>query len=87
MVIRNSKQIESLIMEYNPDVVKCDIEGAEVHLLGVYPKIVSSVSQWLVEAHNQKLFAALPEFFRSLGYQISVHYEVQNVKVIYARRD
>lgn len=66
--IDSPQKILRLIKKYKPDVVKCDIEGAEIHLLGVPLRLVKT---WLVETHTLKIYSKLVEKFHKEGFRIS----------------
>ena len=52
MFIKSVKQIEYLIIEYKPDIIKCDIEGAEKHLYKISDTIWKMVPEYLIETHE-----------------------------------
>ena len=52
MFIESTKQIEDLILEYKPDIVKSDIEGAEKYLFEIKDEIWKMVPEYLVETHE-----------------------------------
>ena len=54
-----------------PTLVKIDVEGAEVDVLGGANRLLSARSAvWAVECHSLELAKAVEEIFRSLGYTI-----------------
>jgi len=87
-LINNAKQIEDLIIKYNPDIVKVDIEGEEINILQVD---VKKVKEWLIETHSDKNYNALYEWFRKNGFNIKTfEYGInfkkfpEPLKIIYA---
>jgi len=66
--IDSSKQIEALLEEHQPDLVKVDIEGAERTLLDVPFETLRRVPLYLVETHSQELEAQILDLFARLGY-------------------
>lgn len=52
MFIENSEQIEKLIIDYKPDILKSDIEGAEKYLYEIKDDIWKLVPEYLVETHE-----------------------------------
>jgi hypothetical protein len=52
MWIDNPKQIENLIIAYKPDIVKSDIEGAEIHLFNIRDEVWQLVPEYIVETHE-----------------------------------
>lgn len=68
MMIINSSQIEELIKLHKPDIVKVDIEGAEIHLLNISSEVISSVGEWAIEVHSEELEIKITDFFNKNGY-------------------
>jgi len=66
--LTDPKQLERLIVLYKPDVIKVDIEGAEMLILEVDRKIVASVREWLIEAHSDEIDQKLQRMFLSYDY-------------------
>ena len=50
--ISSPLELETLIITYQPEVVKIDIEGGEVHLLDVRSCVLWRVGQYGIEVHN-----------------------------------
>ena len=50
--IESPEQIENLIVAFKPDIIKCDIEGAEEHLFNIKDEIWKMVPEYLVETHS-----------------------------------
>jgi len=87
--ISSKKDIEELIQEYRPDIVKIDVEGNEKYILFVNEKIIHSVKEWLIETHSKEIFDELTNFFRKQKYKVkTIDYGnivgIKNIKVIYA---
>ena len=70
MDIDHKHKIEVLLFTIKPNVVKCDIEGAEVHLLDCDPKCLVIPIEWYIETHSMKLHADIKDKFVSIGYRI-----------------
>jgi hypothetical protein len=66
--IRTSDDIDSLIKQFKPDIVKMDIEGAEVNLL--HCNSLKDVKDWLIEAHTKNLRDLIVKRFSELGFNI-----------------
>lgn len=49
--IDSSEQLQTLIDEYNPDIIKCDIEGAESYFDNI-DSLPEKVKQFAVEYHD-----------------------------------
>jgi len=52
MFIESPAQLEKLILQYKPDIVKSDIEGAEVHLCAIADEVWKLVPEYLIEGHG-----------------------------------
>jgi predicted RNA methylase len=79
--IDSPKKITELVQTFKPNLVKCDIEGAEVHLLKVPLRLVKT---WMVEAHSPELHTKLVQRFNEEGFSISLAYPI-GVKIIIAK--
>ena len=55
IAIRSKNDILYLLNKYTPDVIKCDIEGAEEHFKDISSNDIESVKQVAVEYHNNDL--------------------------------
>ena len=51
--VASSVDFETLVVTYQPDVVKIDCEGCEALLLGVRPCVLRRVEQFGIELHNE----------------------------------
>ena len=60
------------ILALCPDVVKCDCEGCERHLLGVPDEVLGAPGQWVLETHTIELFDCLVSRFLHLGYRVTM---------------
>ena len=75
--------------EYNPDVVKCDIEGAEVHFADITADDMKSVSQFAVEYHDNDLKLLMEKKIKDWGFKnTDIHQlfdeDINRIGVIYA---
>jgi hypothetical protein len=66
--IGSGTDIDLLIAEFSPDIVKVDIEGNEKLLLDVN---VGRVKEWLVETHTEQLYQVISKFFVHNGFKVS----------------
>ena len=71
LMVTHSSDINSLIIRYRPDIVKMDIEGAEINLLECPDETLRSVKEWLIEAHNLDLCMKIRERFLGLGFSVT----------------
>ena len=69
--ISSPKQLEDLITTYQPDILKADCEGCELHLLNVPDRILRKVPEYLLEVHNTELWERFRRKFQALGYTIT----------------
>lgn len=77
----DAKDIQTLLL-LKPDIVKCDIEGDEKHLLNIN---LSVVPEWLVEAHSYDLVKQLTYVFRFYNFKIETYPLARNCIVIHAK--
>jgi len=84
--ISSPKDIEQLI-RLQPDMVKVDIEGAEVHIAKVCPELLLSVKEWVIEVHEKEVYEELLKLFLSLKFKVfPIDYDIVGVhKIIYVR--
>ena len=80
--IDSPKKIEMLISQYNPDLVKVDIEGAERYILNMAN--FAQVKEWLIETHSKDVHDILSKFLIDHAFQIrSIDYE-GDIRIIHA---
>lgn len=80
-----------LIEEYKPDVIKCDIEGAEVYFKDIDADDMGSVYQFAVEYHDNNLKLLMEQKIREWGFETTETYQlfdedINRIGVIYAWR-
>jgi hypothetical protein len=78
-----------LIEEYKPDVIKCDIEGAEVYFKDIDVNGMEGVYQFAVEYHDNNLKLLMEQKIREWGFETTETYQLFNedinrIGVIYA---
>lgn len=89
ITLEKPNDIESLISQFNPDLIKCDIEGWESLLFDMDPKYVQLVQGYAVETHNLELYDGLMDFFSKNSYEIvwsAEHAQNSYVRVVYAQK-
>lgn len=69
--VNNAEDLSTLISEYRPQVIKMDIEGAEVHLKEVPKEVFESVEEFAIEFHNPECKKVVIEKFEELGFEIT----------------
>jgi hypothetical protein len=67
--IRDDRQILALLNYFKPDVVKVDIEGAELLLLNLPSSAIRS-ADWLVEIHDSGHEGLFKELFGLEGFNV-----------------
>lgn len=66
--------LDSLVQELGrrPDLIKCDVEGAEKLVVeGARDLIKSASAKWIISTHSPELKAEIAETFKSNGYDVS----------------
>ena len=66
--IDSSNKIDQLVTNFNPQIVKVDIEGAEKNLLNCDK--LADVSTWLIEAHSEQIRVELTSHFQRIGFSV-----------------
>lgn len=87
--IDSPEEIANLYKRFEPEVVKCDIEGGEVHLLALSEGIFKMPKTYAIETHNDELFEAASTILRHHGYKIKTIVDLVETgvcKVIHAVR-
>ena len=76
MRINSSDQLKSLIDTYLPDVIKCDIEGAEEYFNEI--SLSSSVKQFAVEYHDNNTKLICERAIEDWGFENVETYQLFN---------
>jgi len=85
--IDSPTQFTILIKEHCPDIMKCDIEGGEVHLADIEDGVFRSVPEYLIETHGDSVHARILSKLANNGYDvIDVKPWGEQVKIVTARR-
>ena len=85
--IDSPEKFTALINEHHPDIVKCDIEGGEVHLADVEDTVFRSVPEYLIETHGDAVHKRIQEKLENNNYDvIDVKPWGEQVKIVTARR-
>lgn len=69
-MINSSDDFDKLFNTYKPDVVKMDIEGAEVHLKDVSKTSFDSIKEFAIEYHSPECKKVIVDKFQELRFQI-----------------
>lgn len=87
--IDNPGSLEKLIIDYKPDIVKADIEGAEIHLYNIKNEIWNLAPEYLIETHEgylgQNLDGLMIKKSEENNYQI-VKNITTGIHMIYAKK-
>jgi hypothetical protein len=89
IAISSKNDILDLLNKYTPDVIKCDIEGAEKHFKDVSANNMESVKQFAVEYHDNDLKLLMEQKIKDWGFEGTEIYQLFNedinrIGVIYA---
>ncbi len=68
--ILSGVQIDDLIRKYNPNIIKFDIEGDEIHILELSKDEIASVKEILIEYHGTGVLEKLSNFFTGMGFNV-----------------
>jgi len=78
--IETPEDMEQLVARFPCDIVKVDIEGAEIHIAKISPQVLSLSKKWIIETHSKLVFNTLSSFFCSLNFKIfSINYDLKGV--------
>jgi hypothetical protein len=78
-----------IIVDLEPNVVKCDIEKNEIHLLNISKPIFRIVRLYAIETHEDWIYNAFMSEFPNRGYEIKAVINLTHarpMKVIFAER-
>jgi hypothetical protein len=70
MTIQSQEQLEGML-GFRPDIIKCDIEGAEVFWEGV--KTLGRCKQFAVEYHSNELKILMEEKMKEWGFNLEYY--------------
>jgi hypothetical protein len=88
LFITKPEEIENLIIVHKPDIVKADIEGAEIYLCAIKDEIWNMVPEYIVETHEGYLHNSEDEKMREkcnrLNYRILKDKIITYSHIIYA---
>jgi hypothetical protein len=87
--INSKTDLLDLLHEYKPDVIKCDIEGAEVYFSDISADDMKSVTQFAVEYHDNDLKLLMDKKIKDWGFENSDTHQlfdedIDRIGVIYA---
>jgi SAM-dependent methyltransferase len=70
-MVESANDFVDLISAYQPDFIKMDIEGAEIHLKDVPKEVFSSVKEFAIEYHNPECKKVIMDKFNELDFEIT----------------
>jgi disulfide oxidoreductase YuzD len=85
-MIKSAEHLTHLFLEYKPDIVKMDIEGAERHLLSCSNIILSNINEWLIECHNEELYEKIKEKFQNSNFKVFYISPMEKLKILIAKK-
>ena len=68
--IDSTESILKLINEYNPSVIKCDIEGHEENFYGINKKDMENVEEIAIEYHDYHILEGIKNKINEWGFNI-----------------
>lgn len=87
--IESANQLEELMNEYTPDVVKCDIEGYESLITEMHTDVFRIAHTWAIESHSTVLLNHMRAAMLVHGFHIEWvrgHFESEEITVMLAKR-
>ncbi len=63
-------ELVTLFVNFKPDIVKMDCEGAEIHIVNVQDHIIRSIKEYAIEAHSLIIADRIIKKLVGLNYQI-----------------
>ncbi len=86
--ISSVEDIKNLYATFQPNCVKCDIEGNEILLAKLDKEIFCSVDEYYIETHGEKLYSRFISLFEEYNYTIREQIDLVHTngfcKVIFA---
>lgn len=90
MIINSPDDFYHLINQYKPNVIKCDIEGGEIHLINLDNETFKLVDEYYIETHGQELYlnciSKLFECDYEIYEEIDLIHTNGNCKVLFAKK-
>lgn len=89
MSIDSALEVSKLYERFQPQVVKCDVEGAEVYLAELHEAVFKWPEQYAIEVHSDDLDELLTRKLRGCGYKIKTVADIVHApgcKVLHAVR-
>lgn len=74
--VSNSEQLLDSIKKYKPEVIKCDIEGAEIHFQELSKEDMESVVEVAIEYHNGPTKEMCEKMLPEWGFEIVALYQL-----------
>lgn len=68
MPINDKLGLEFLIRKYKPQIIKCDIEGAEIHFDEIEKEDMDSVEEFAVEYHDGETKRVVEKMIKEWGF-------------------
>lgn len=88
--IDSSSKIIDLIKEYNPQIIKCDIEGSERNFKSIKKEDLGNVKEFAVEYHDNETKVLMEDKLKEWGFDIVDYYtlmghDIERIGVIHAK--
>jgi len=87
LYVDKSGHFSGLIYKYDPDVIKSDCEGCEVHLFNISNEEFSKVPEYIIEVHSDSILESMKKKCKECNYEIiNINTWAGVVKIVYAKR-
>lgn len=73
LCVNKDEHIEDLLQQYKPQVIKCDIEGAEIHFKNVTKEMINFVDEMGIEYHNDPTRDLIREKIKEWGFNHTLY--------------
>lgn len=92
LCVNKDEHIENLLDDFQPEVIKCDIEGAEIHFQNITKYEINSVKEIGIEYHNEPTREMCIDRFNKWGFKVIDLYQlgnedIQRVGVYHAKKN
>ena len=90
MMINSPNDFNHLINQYKPNVIKCDIEEGEIHLINLDDETFKLVDEYYIETHGDELYSKCVSKLSECGYEIYEEIDLTHTrgycKVLFAKK-
>jgi len=83
LCVDNELQLRELIEKYQPQVIKCDIEGAEIYFDNIEKEVMECVDEIAIEYHNEPTRIMCENKINEWGFNNSQFYQLGEYDINY----